>query len=278
MPLIEFDAHERQKLAGLFTGHLGGFMPNSILDGSMGRAFADQEYAQFAILQLPNAKVSILGGDYTHPLAHQYLKTLPRFTQLFTTSPDFAVLANQVHPKEWIELKRFAFSTEQLDIAKLHGFKTHIAAGFHVVKIDIALAKQFAEHKNRFAAAHGMNFDSPEDFVARGFGYCALDGSNPVCVASSFVVCQKGVEIQIDTKKNYQGQGLGTAVAATMIIHCLENNIVPGWDAATQISVRLAEKLGFTPQGEYTMLVFTGSRLLVALRNSIHKVRRMLKK
>jgi RimJ/RimL family protein N-acetyltransferase len=91
-------------------------------------------------------------------------------------------------------------------------------------------------------------------------------------------VCQKGIEIQIDTKKNYQGRGLATDVAATMIIHCLENNIIPGWDAATQISARLAEKLGYTHQGEYTMLVFTGSRLLVALRNSIHKVRRRSKK
>lgn len=124
MTLIEFDAQERHKLAGLFTGHLGGFMPHSVLDGSMGRAFADQENAQFAILELPKARVSILGGDSTHPLARQYLKTLPRFTQLFTASPNFAVLANNVHPGEWIELKRFAFSAKQLDIAKLRAFKT----------------------------------------------------------------------------------------------------------------------------------------------------------
>lgn len=144
--------------------------------------------------------------------------------------------------------------------------------------MDVALAKQLAERKNGFAAAHGVNFDSPEDFIARGFGYCALDGSKLACIGSSFVVCQRGVEIQIDTQENYRGRGLATAVAAAMIIHCLENNLIPGWDAATPISAGLAGKLGYTPQGEYSMLVFTGSKLLVALRNSVHALKRMWKK
>ena len=278
MKLIEFDTTDRQKLAELFTGHLGGFIPNAILDGHMGKAYADHENPQFAVLELPDAKVSILGGDVRHPLASHYLKDLPRFTQLFLASPDFVMLAQDVHPGKWIELERYAFSTEQLDMAQLQDLSTQIPAGFCVIKIDLTIAKQLAERKNRFAAAHGMNFDTPEDFISRGFGYCAVEGANIACVGSSFAVCNKGIEIQIDTKKSYQGQGLATAVAAKLMMHSLENNLIPGWDAATNISAQFAEKLGYTPQGKYTMLVFTGSKFLVSLRKNIHRMRRIWKK
>lgn len=275
MKLIEFNATERQKLSELFTGHLGGFIPDAILDGHLGKAYADDENPQFAVLELPNAKVSILGGDARHPLAGHYLKTLPRFTQLFFTSPDFVKLAQDVHPGKWIELERYAFSTEQLDIAHLQDFSSQIPAGFRVIKIDLTIAKQLAERKNSFAAVHGMNFDTPEDFVSRGFGYCAVEGTNIACVGSTFVICNKGIEIQIDTKKSYQGRRLATAVAARLMIYSLENNLIPGWDAATHISARFAEKLGYRPQGKYTMLFFTDSKFLVSLRKTIHRMRRM---
>ncbi|MCP4417999.1 MAG: hypothetical protein GY805_15360, partial [Chloroflexi bacterium] len=80
MELIEIKGKDRQSLAGLFTGHLGGFVPDSILDGYVGKAFADREQSYFAVLELPSAKLSILGGDAAHPLAQQYLQTLPKFS------------------------------------------------------------------------------------------------------------------------------------------------------------------------------------------------------
>jgi hypothetical protein len=277
MKLIEINGEDRLKLAGLFNGHLGGFMPDSILESHMGRAFADDQRAQFAVLELPSIKLSILGGDATHPLAAQYLQNLPRFTQLFFTSPDFVSLAQQVHPGKWIELERYAFSTDRLDIAKLHKFKTQIPEGHRIVKIDLALAKRLVEKKNSFASVHGMNFNTPEDFIARGFGYCALEGSRIACIGSSFVVCNQGIEIQIDTRNKYRGRGLATAVAANLMIHCLENKLTPGWDAATTISAQFAKKLGYTPQGKYTMLVFTNLKFLVSLRKHIQRVRYFLR-
>ncbi|MCP4422594.1 MAG: GNAT family N-acetyltransferase [Chloroflexi bacterium] len=225
---------------------------------------------------MPSAKLSILGGDAAHPLAQQYLQTLPKFSWILSAAPNFASFAQHVHPRKWIELERYAFSAEQLDIAQLHAFKTPVPAEFRIVKIDLTLAKQLNERKNKFADAHGINFDSPEDFMARGFGYCALEGTQIACVGSSFAVSNKGIEIQIDTKKKYQKRGLATAVAANLIIHCLENNLIPGWDAANIVSAQFAEKLGYVPQGSYPIYLFTGSTFLVSLRDNLQKVKRFL--
>ncbi|MCA9899003.1 MAG: GNAT family N-acetyltransferase [Ardenticatenaceae bacterium] len=272
MSLIQIKIEERHKLAHLFQDHPGGLIPQSILDGYSGRALANQTL-KFAALEIPSARVCILGGDFSQTEVREYLKSLPGFSQVFFADKSFIDVAQEVHPGKWIELERHAFSADRLNPEYLKTLKSKIPDGFQIVKIDISLARQLRKRKNKFAKAHGFNFVSPEDFIARGFGYCALDGKNIACVGSSFAVCDAGIEIQIDTQKQYQGKGLATAVAAHLIIECLEKNLVPSWDAATTTSAKLAEKLGYMPEGVYTMMVFTNSRFLVSLRNTIRRIK-----
>lgn len=272
MSLIQIKIEERHKLAHLFQDHPGGLIPQSILDGYSGRAFANQTL-KFAALEIPSARVRILGGDFSQTEVREYLKSLPGFSQVFFADKNLIEVAQEVHPGKWIELERYAFSADKLNLEHLKSLKSKIPDGFQIVKIDVSLAQQLRKRKNKFAEAHGLNFASPEDFITRGFGYCALEGTNIACVGSSFAVCDAGIEIQIDTQKQYQGKGLATAVSAHLIIECLEKNLVPSWDAATKTSAKLAEKLGYMPEGEYTMLLFTNSRFLVSLRNTIRRIK-----
>ena len=123
-----------------------------------------------------------------------------------------------------------------------------------------------------------ITFDSSEDFLERGFGYCALQGDQIVCVASTFTVSDKGIEIQIDNRKEHRRKGVATIVATYLIVDCLENGIDPSWDAATKISAAFAEKLGYTPQETYQMHVFTGSRALVKLRDVVQWMKPTIEK
>lgn len=273
MSLIEFHGDQRKQLAHVFSGHNPGLIPVAILEGQIGKVFADSDTPRFAVLEVPEAKVAILGGDARHPLAHSYMQRLPRYTNLFFTSADFATLAHQIHPKTWVEFTRHAFSAEQLDLSRINTFKAKLPAGIRVERISLSLAKQLTERENRFAEAHTLSFESPEDFVARGIGYCALAGNQIVCVASSFAVCEGGIEIQIDTSRKFKGRGIATSVAAHLIAHCLENDLTPSWDAATEISAQFAKKLGYVEVAAYPMLVFTDSKLLIALRNQVQKVK-----
>jgi hypothetical protein len=53
----------------------------------------------------------------------------------------------------------------------------------------------------------------------------------------------------------------------------LEKGIDPNWDAATEVSVGLAKKLGYMPRGEYDTYFYTGSRFLVKLRHFLRRIR-----
>ena len=63
--------------------------------------------------------------------------------------------------------------------------------------------------------------------------------------ASSYTWYRGGIEIEIDTKAEYRRQGLALCCASALLLHCLERGLYPSWDAATPISVALAEKLGY---------------------------------
>lgn len=266
--MIEVKNNRRQHMASLFTDHIGDQMVAAVLDDYMGKAFMDSEKPTFAVLEFPAANVSFLGGDLSHSSAYTYLKNLPKLWMIFVTASKLEKLTETVHRGKWVRLQRHAFSSENLDVAALQEFSKQVPAGFQVKKIDVVLARRLLEDKaNEFASQHLVNFNSPEDFAERGFGYCVCDGETVACVASTFTISKEGIEIQIDTKPNYRGKKLGTVAAAHLILHSLDRNLDPSWDAATEISANMARKLGYTPQASYEIYIFTGSRFLVYLRH-----------
>jgi hypothetical protein len=252
----EIEPGKRKRLAGLFQDYQWNYLPNAVLNGYMGKAFADDEGSpRVAVLAFPRLKLYVLGGDAGHPAARAFIAGLSPVAALTFAADDWEDLARECHAGRVILLPRYAFTSESLDIAHLRTFTSQIPYGYRLERIDLELARQLAREKSEFATDHMLNFDSPEDFVARGFGFCLLQGDQIVSAATTFVVCDKGIEIQINTREEHQGRGLATAAAAQMLIHSLQNNLDPGWDAANQISVGLAKKLGYTPQGTYAMLV-----------------------
>ena len=58
-------------------------------------------------------------------------------------------------------------------------------------------------------------------------------------------------EIEIQTQLQFRRRGLARAVAAALIVYCLEHGIEPCWDAANEPSAALARQLGFHSTGKY---------------------------
>ena len=67
----------------------------------------------------------------------------------------------------------------------------------------------------------------------------------PVSGASSYSSYRDGIEIQIDTKREYRRKGLASISGAALILECLERGLYPSWDAQNKESVILAKKLGY---------------------------------
>jgi hypothetical protein len=276
--LKEISKDQRKTLSKLFQGYQWNYLPDAILDGYMGRALADDENnPQVAVLEAPSIHLGILGGDSSHPSAGKYIDHLAKFTALLWASEDWEELIENVHDGKLIKMPRYAFTSEKLDIEHLRKLRGQLPDGYRLEQMDLKLAQQLAAERSGFSADHMLNFDSPLDFIKRGFGFCILAEREIVSVATTFAVCNKGIEIQINTRKKHRGKGLATVVAAQLLIHSLENNLDPNWDAENEISAGLALKLGYTPQGTYPIYTYTGSRIMAIIGQAGLKIKEWAK-
>ena len=116
------------------------------------------------------------------------------------------------------------------------------------------MARQIDADSTLISEDHVRNFNSPEDFVGRGLGFCVLEGERIVSGASSYAICNQGIEVQVNTHPEYRQRGLATAVSAALLVYCLEHGIEARWDAGNPRSVKLAERLGYRASGSYEML------------------------
>lgn len=89
------------------------------------------------------------------------------------------------------------------------------------------------------------------EYEKKGLGVVILKDGCPVAGASSYSSYREGIEIQIDTKKEYRRRGLATVCGAALILACLEKGFYPSWDAQNKESVMLAEKLGYHFDHDY---------------------------
>ena len=275
--MIAIDKKDRWKLTKLFQTFKWNYLPDAILEGTMGRAIADDaESPHAAVLEAPNLQLSIVGGDAGHPSARRYMEQIPKHTALFFGSEGWVELVQSIHGGKLMEMPRYAFTSEALDPEHLRTLASRIPADYRLAQMDLDLAQRLGGERSRFAEDHMVNFDSPKDFIERGFGFCLLHGDQIASVATTFAICHKGIEIQINTREEHQRKGLATVLAAHLIMHSLEKGLDPNWDAANESSVGLATKLGYTPQGTYPMLFYTGSRVLTAVARAGLKAKELI--
>lgn len=69
--------------------------------------------------------------------------------------------------------------------------------------------------------------------------------------ASSYSVYREGIEIEVQTLPAHRQKGLARAASAALILECLRQGRYPNWDAANEISLHLAQTLGYRPGREY---------------------------
>ena len=101
-------------------------------------------------------------------------------------------------------------------------------------------------------------FESKEKYLELGRGMVILKSGRIVAGASSYTRYNEGIEIEVDTVEEERRKGLATVVCAALILRCLDEGLYPSWDAQNMNSVRLAEKLGYEFDHEYTAYEVSG--------------------
>ena len=96
------------------------------------------------------------------------------------------------------------------------------------------------------------NFADYASYKRMGLGAVILKDGRLVSGASSYTAYREGIEVEIDTLKEYRRNGLAYICGAKLILECQNRGLYPSWDAQNQASASLAEKLGYVCGGAYT--------------------------
>jgi len=84
-----------------------------------------------------------------------------------------------------------------------------------------------------------------------GLGVVIVKDGDVISGASSYSSYSKGIEIEIDTKREFRRNGLAYVCGAKLILECVKRGLYPSWDAQNPWSVALAQKLGYHYDHEY---------------------------
>jgi GNAT superfamily N-acetyltransferase len=219
-----------------------------VLEAQMGQAFVDD-------LEQPTAYRITIGpfwyfaGDANSPGGRALLAEWPAYNLLMPSPPDWAAAARATLGERLVSFPRYSFSADGLNEEHLAAVIDGSPQRDRVVAVDAALLARAAEGVETFIDL--ADFDSPDDFVARGLGYVALDGERVMGAAYSSLVCSRGIEVSLYVDDPYRRQGVATALAARLLLECLRQGRRPNWDAANTESCALAEKLGYVASGSY---------------------------
>jgi GNAT superfamily N-acetyltransferase len=231
----------RAILSGAVDHELGKIYVDSVDDPKVG-------WWSFKIL---NAVV----GDSDSEVARFIVEQFPFFRVLYVPDKSWENLVRITWGEDIYTMPRTLMSEKTLDLNHLRQLKDSLPEGFtlHNVdqdSLDNLADKMMTHHITQF-------FGTPEDFFENGFGFCIKHEGKVVSMASTFTPYSDAIEIEIGTfdSPEYRNRGLATVVGAALLEYALENDLTPNWDAQTQISVKLAEKLGYTNPEPYEVFI-----------------------
>lgn len=241
--IYEADLDTRKKLFPMFK-NMEDTIILSCLQGHMGTAWVDD-------LETPTV-AQILVGDFVFYAGNPYAKEaeallyhLPENILAIVDTKEWKNRIEIVHKGSTEKLKRYKFkkNPEDLNRKYLKNYLSKIPIEYQLKRIDETLAKEPSLHE--ISEDFIGQFDSIDDYIKRGVGFCILYKGQVVCGASSYSIYDDGIEIEIGTHSKHRRHGLATIAAAALIIDCLDNGLYPSWDAANLESVKLAQKLGY---------------------------------
>ncbi|QSX07000.1 GNAT family N-acetyltransferase [Sedimentibacter sp. zth1] len=247
--IYKVEKNLRKKIIPMFED-MDDTMILSCLQGHMGEVYVDN-------LDNPTVAQIIVGlfifyaGNVKLDVVDELLCNLPQDSLVIVETEEWKNKIEEIHKGRYEKFDRYSFKQDAkyLDYNHIKSFISKLPVDYELKKIDEKITKSdfFINHTKDFTE----QYESVEDFLNRGFGYCIMHGEKVICCATSYSIYDGGIEIEIDTDPEYRKKGLATIASAALIIDCLDRGIYPSWDAANLNSVGLAKKLGYVMDKPY---------------------------
>ncbi|MCB9061871.1 MAG: GNAT family N-acetyltransferase [Ignavibacteriales bacterium] len=191
-----------------------------------------------------------LGGNYSKIVYEKATSKIGQHTAYIINDKWKQALEQKENSGE-IEIssiERSEFDGKNLKINKLKEIIKNIPTDISIKKMNLDIANQLFNTEIFQSKAHIHPYGSARSFIKNGIGYVLIKNNQIIAAASSAAstkIPNAEIEIQVDVNTENRGQGLAKIVAAALILECLELGITPHWDAASQISAKVAISLGF---------------------------------
>ena len=238
--------HERIQVAHLFEAW-EETMILSCLQGVMGGIYApDTARPQSAAAQIND--FCFLAGTPCGELVDFFLR---QNLILTPQNREWAEMIESVCGDRALRQTRYAIKKEPgcFDTEKLETFVKCLPEQYALKQIDRELYHQCLA--SGWSCDLVSGFPTYENYERLGLGFVVTEEGRVVSGASSYSRYRGGIEIEIDTKPEYRCRGLATVAGAVLILACIRRGWYPSWDAHNQVSVTLAEKLGYSFSHEY---------------------------
>lgn len=154
-----------------------------------------------------------------------------------------ALLADHVGRLGVVARRCFRWEGDQAAHAALEQWREPLT-GFTIQPVDKILAERF---DRELGTMMGPFWSERDNFLAHGFGFCALAGDELSSIAYAAAVGGGEANIAIVTAPSFRRQGLAAHVCTAFIDYCQGHDLVATWDcdANNAASAALARSLGF---------------------------------
>jgi GNAT superfamily N-acetyltransferase len=218
------------------------------------RGFADNLKNPDVVMLMCQQGACFLAGNRKAENLKEFLVKIPEKTFIYVPSQEWE---SSLKP-QWTYFGYFPrteLSAKNLSLQSIRGLLNSLPKGFEIKKVDVEAAKQilkqnFSNHLRELKKYLG----SPEKFVEEGVGFCIQEDEKILSIVMGFMASipfTQSIELDITTNPDYRGRGFATVLCAKLIEYFLTIGVEPHWDAATPLSVKLAQKLGYTDPDPY---------------------------
>lgn len=225
----------------------------SCLEGIMGSVYVNENGDG-----IPTAALAVLGDfSFAAGMPDEELAAFcpnersPEFHIMVPQNEAWEDVIERCYGKQARKVTRYAIKKEPNVFERERLLKAAGSPGkeYEIRAVDEELYRQC--RKESWSRDLVSQFESYEKYRSLGMGSVILCGGKIVSGASSYTRYKGGIEVEIDTKKEFRRRGLAFACGAALILQCLDRGLYPSWDAQNLWSVALAEKLGYHFSHEY---------------------------
>ena len=241
-----FELKDVSKVAGLFEGWHETLI-YSCLQKIMGKIFVTD-------IVNPVSACALVGCFcfYSGKPDEELVKGKPKgFIIMTPQNEEWASLIEKCFQNAKKTVRYAIKKNTNFDSEKLKSQISLLPLGYELKEIDADLYDKCIS--DPFAMDFVSSYESKEQFLNIGKGFVILKDGIVVSGASSYSSYSEGIEIEVDTVESERRKHLATIACSALVLKCLENGLYPSWDAHNMISVRLAEKLGYEFDREYTV-------------------------